>query len=719
MDLTARRLVAAAGAASLLVQVVLLRELLALSQGNELVVGIVFGIWLCLTAGATALGARPTWSAEQATSALRLLLAVAPLLYVGSFAATALARPDDLGGAPTFTTVVVTAIVALVPASGVGGLAFAWALKVSEGRRHTRIYVAETVGAAAAGLLFHLVLADDIRPVWLLVIAGGCCATAAVLAKGRGTVAVSVAALAVASLLAPAVSRLVDASRFPGEHVLALRVSRYGQLAVLARGSQRAFLQDGVLLFTTEDQLSAEESVHLPMLLHPSARRVLMLGGGLQGGLVEILKHSPEAIDYSELDADLLGLAVEHGSPETKAALADSRVRVVPGDGRGLLRRAKRRYDVILVDAPVAQNALMARYSTVECFRDARAALAPGGLLAVVTPGSDTHLGDAARRRHGALFQALTSAFPFVSVAPGSPTILWAAEVAMTVDSATLASRLKSRELRLSQIGPTWLFDRLLPMHVAAYLREIEQARSENRDFRPAVYLFGLLETVQRIWPRGTRLALDLSTARQWPGILGLSLAVFLVLAMVRRRRGAPGLGVAAAGATGMALQICLVIAYQALRGHLFHALGLLLAGSMAGIAVGAWLAGRLADRASLVRALWGTAVVSCAVAALFAIAPSLPGLTSAAIAPSLSLVGAATGWVYPVAVKFAGPGAAARMYAWDLVGAAGAAFVVSLIAIPLFGLVFVAMGCAALCALAAATNSSLAGPSPSTASRA
>ncbi|HEY5282804.1 MAG TPA: hypothetical protein VIM14_08445, partial [Polyangia bacterium] len=41
--------VLAAGAASLLVQVVLLREILASSQGNELVLGLVLALWLLLT----------------------------------------------------------------------------------------------------------------------------------------------------------------------------------------------------------------------------------------------------------------------------------------------------------------------------------------------------------------------------------------------------------------------------------------------------------------------------------------------------------------------------------------------------------------------------------------------------------------------------------------------------------------------------------------------
>lgn len=721
-----RAAVAAVGAGSLLAQVALLREFLALSQGNELVVGVVFGTWLCLTAGATALGARPAWPAARARRTLCLLLGLAPLLCLGGFASTILARPDTLGAPPSPLVILATALAALGPTCAIGGLAFAWAVQAAAEREPTAIYVADTAGAALAGLLFHLLLADGIRAAWVVLAAGLCCTVGAItLGWSRGawkSLALPIAAFALAAGLAPALCSAVESDGFPGQHLLVLRSSRYGQLAVSARGGQRAFSEDGVLLFTNEDQLAAEEAVHLPLLLHPSPRRLLLLGGGLGGGLVEALKHRPERVDYAEIDADLLGLAAQLGSAETRAALGDPRVHLLPVDGRSVLRQAARPYDLILIHAPIPQNALVARYSTVECFREARRALAPGGLLAVTTPGSDTRLGEAERRRHASLVNALTSAFPFTGGAPGSQTILWAAERPVDARPTELVARLEQRGLRLAQVGPTWLFDRLLPMHLARYRREIgDNSPVENRDFRPVVYLFGLLESLQRIAPGPAKHLLALSSqpwSAPWAWVTAVSLVAGLALlswAMRRmgRRRGAPGLAVAAAGATGMALQIALVMAYQFLRGHLFHALGLLLAGSMAGLAMGALAATRLARRISLSRALAGVALLALAVAGALNLAPAAPNAVAAATIPLLVLVGAGTGFVYPVAVRASARSEApARMYAWDLVGAAVAALLTSLIAIPVLGLVAVALLCAALCVMAALANR---GRAPST----
>jgi spermidine synthase len=707
-----RRAVAAAGAASLLAQVVLLREILAFSQGNEIVLGIVLGVWLCLTGAATALGARPSWQEARAAVALYLLLSSAPFFYLGALGLTTLARPDVLGEAAALPWTLVTSVVALGPACAVGGLAFAWATKASAPKDQAAIYVAETAGAAVAGLLFHFLLGERLHGVWILLVAGACCATAAVgVVWSRlrwRALWLPLAAVLVAGSLGPKVASAVDGAYFPGERVLSLRPSRYGLLAVLARGEQRVFLQDGVLLFTSEDQISAEETVHLPMLLHPAPRRLLFLGGGLGGGLVEALKHGPERVDYAEVDPGLLGLAAEYGAAETRAALSDSRVHVAVADGRALLRQAKQQYDLIFIQAPVPQNALLARYSTRECFEDARRALAPGGILALATPGSDTHLGEAARQRHSAMVATLTKVFPFVGFAPGAETILWASNHLVDARATVLAARLKQRGLQTVQVGPTWLFDRLLPMHVASYQHAVAAALPvESRDFRPVVYLFGLLETLQRLSPTLAKRLLGLVfNSSAWIAAAGIIGLVFLLWS-VRRRRPAPGLAVAAAGAAGMSLQLVLLIAYQSLRGHLYYALGLLLAGSMAGMAIGAWGAGRLSrQNCPLVPALAAVACVAIVIAGLLAIAPAVPGAASLAMVPLLFLVGAATGAVYPVAVQAsARAGAGARMYAWDLVGAAVAAFFTSLFAIPLLGLVPVTLLGAALCSVAAVAN--------------
>ena len=707
-----RQAVGVAGAASLLAQVVLLREILASSHGNELVLGLALAAWLCLTALASALGARRAGPPLAAAGRLAFVLGVAPLLLLAALWLTRFAGTNALGQEPALPTLLAVAFVALLPASALGGLAFAWAAAAcSVEEQALSIYVAETVGSAVAGVLFHFFFAEHLPAAWILVLAGAAAATAgaALLWPRWRMAALAAAATLVAFAMAPGVDRSLVAARFPGERILAMQPSRYGLLAVVARGEQRAFFHDGVLLFTSEDELAAEETTHLPLLLHPRPRRVLMVGGGLGGGLALALEHRPEVLDYAEMDPAIFPLARAFADAGTRAALADPRVHAASRDARALLREAVGRYDVILLNLPVAQNALLARLSTRECLEDARRALAPGGIFALVTPGSDAYLDPAARQRHASLLASLTGVFPAVGVAPGGQTIFWGAETAVLARPDLLAQRLDERSVRPLEIGRAWLFDRLLPMHAASYRRGLAAvAAVENRDFRPVVYLFGLIENLERVSPRLGRAALAFVRVSRAGWLLAGGILALAALALVvRRGRGAPGFAAAASGAAGMSLEMVLLLAFQALAGHLYHALGGMLAGFMAGMAAGALLARRvLSLPRALAGALGALAAVAALIPAVLTLARLFPAASALLVLVGIVLAGASTGAIYPLAVRAAGhPQAAARIYAWDLAGAAGAALVVALLAVPLLGLFPVAALSAALCVAAALAN--------------
>jgi spermidine synthase len=156
-----------------------------------------------------------------------------------------------------------------------------------------------------------------------------------------------------------------------------------------------------------------------------------------------------------------------------------------------------------------------------------------------------------------------------------------------------------------------------------------------------------------------------------------------------------------------MALQMVLLLAFQSLVGHLYQALGGLLAGFMAGMAAGALAAGRFLHKPRvLARACAGAAAAGILVPFAMQGARWWPGGGTAVIVAVAFVVGASTGAVYPVAVHVsARTNAGAGLYAWDLAGAAGAAALASLVAIPLLGLVPVAALAATLCAAAALAN--------------
>jgi spermidine synthase len=743
-DAAARRAVlvalGAVGAAALLAQAVLLRELLASFLGNELSLGFALAAWLALTAITSAMGGRVVRPAA-ARRALGAGLLGAPALLWLALWLTRLARPAGLlaGEEPGLFASLRGAFVALGPACALAGFGYALgAAALRRGRDATaetgpqaattpisgaaattasRAYVAETVGAALAGGVFHFLLAERLTAAWVMTLAGvlGAVGGAAVLWPRRRSAALlaGLAVLAAGAVIAPRLGAAVDRARFPGADLVATRPSRYGQLAVTARAGQRAFFHDGVLLFTTEDAEAAEERVHLPLLVHPAPRRLLLVGGGLGGGLAEALKHHPEAIDYVELDPGVIAFAQAHAGAAAIAPLADPRVHLHVGDGRDLLRQRAAAYDVILVALPEPQSAVLSRFYSRECYLAARRALRPGGLIAVSTAASDAALDGATARRNAVLWRTLGGVFPAVHAAPGAQAVVWASATPLPADPDLLARRLRERRLELRRVGPTWLLDRLLPLRVEDYLAAVRAAGArENRDFTPVAYFYGLTEALARSAPSAGRAALRLADASRAPWWLpGLALGAALLVALVRRRRGAPAFAALAVGAAGMALQLAVLLVFQAVRGHLYHAVGGLAAAFMVGLAAGGTLGPRLARHPrGLALACVGAAAVGALAPAVFAAAAAWPAAAGALVFLLAALVGGAVGASYGPAVaalaaRGAGSRAAARVYALDLGGAALAALVATLVTIPLFGIVPTAFAAAALCAGAAVAN--------------
>src|SRR5262249_7539675 len=86
---------------------------------------------------------------------------------------------------------------------------------------------------------------------------------------------------------------------------------------------------------------------HLPLLVHPHPRRVLVigLGGGITGGAVA--RHPVERLDIVEIEPAVV-VASRFFTSENGAVLDDPRVRVIVTDARAHLLTEAERYDVII-----------------------------------------------------------------------------------------------------------------------------------------------------------------------------------------------------------------------------------------------------------------------------------------------------------------------------------------------------------------------------------
>ncbi len=119
-----------------------------------------------------------------------------------------------------------------------------------------------------------------------------------------------------------------------------------------------------------------EPLVHPSILIHPSPKRALLIGGGDGGTLREILRYkSIEAVDFAELDSDVVAFSKKYFPSIHRNAFDDPRVTFHYGDGRAFVERAgeelrsgnAKGYDIIIMDMTDPMGPASALY-TVEFF---------------------------------------------------------------------------------------------------------------------------------------------------------------------------------------------------------------------------------------------------------------------------------------------------------------------------------------------------------------
>lgn len=723
-DAVLRAVLILIGFTAVIAQIVLMRELIVVSYGNEITLGLMLCIWLLWTAIGSGLLGRLGGGMQprRLVAVLEIAIAVA---FPASIVATRASRlmlhalPGEILGPGAALLISFVTLGLFCALSGwlfaAGSRLYAGGKTGSAARATSAAYLLEAAGSGIGGLLAGILLirylsAFDIAAfVALLNLA-----LAAMLLSAERRLRRAVLVALVAAFVLPSTARHAEQwsrnLQWRGFHVAAAHNSVYGNLVVAKTEGGATLYENGLVLFDAPNPAAAEEAVHFALLEHPRPRSVLLIGGGENGSLAQALLHpSLERLDYVELDPAILELGARWFPREWTPARADARVHVHASDGRLFLKNAGAAFDVIIVNLPDPETAQLNRFYTLEFFREARRALNPGGLLALQASASENYISPSAAEFLRCLYRTLREAFPEVAVIPGD-TVHFCATAqrgTLTTDPAVLLQRLRERGLRTDYVSEYYLPFRLSPDRVEQLAADLAPRPDTpvNRDFTPIAYYFNVALWSTRF--QGVYRPLFQSLARTSFEALAGGAGILLLIAtlVARRRRSAErscaGFCVAATGLTLIGLEILLLLAFQAVYGYVYQQLAIVIAGFMGGLALGSWLGvHRTApDEMSQLTALQIASAVCPLLlyAVLAAVARvSAPALLAAAghiLFPLLAVLCALPGgYEFPVAsrVYFRDPerhgGSLGALYGLDLAGSCVGAVVLSVYVIPVYG---------------------------------
>jgi spermidine synthase len=608
-------------------------------------------------------------------------------------------------------------------------------------------YLFEAAGSALGGILASVVLLrflESFQIATVVALLNLCMAATLLLGASRKRVlAVALVGICLAIPLfiyvAPSLARSSQARVWRGFHLLESRNSIYGNLAVIETGNIRSIYDNGMILANVPDEAAAEEAVHYALLEHPAPKKVLLIGGGANGSVVQVLKHpTVERVDYVELDPTLIDMARQFFPAQSAPFFTDPRVHIHYADGRLYLKTSRDQFDVIILDLPDPQTAQLNRFYTAEFFQSASEHLTPGGLLALQLRASEDYISPERAEFLRCIQRTLREVFPYVLAIPGESIHFFGAlrpglpngnplsgnplsDDPLSDDPQVLIARLKARNLQTLYVREYFIPFRMMPDRMAQ-VRELLQplpATPVNRDFEPIAYYFDVVlwSTQFKLgYSRWFQAAVHIVFTRIVGGALAILLGVAILLASVpraRRARASAAYCMAATGFTLMALQIFLLLGFQSVYGYVYHQLAILIAMFMAGIALGSWLGirrARCSERSSsalpspfrvmaatqFLLALSGPALILL-VRLLSRISSGTATLVAAQfVFPALAVLGGMLGgYQFPIATEIylggSSPKASAGtgvgvLYAIDLFGGCVGALLLSTYLIPVFG---------------------------------
>ncbi|MFH1403516.1 MAG: hypothetical protein ABIH11_04525 [Candidatus Altiarchaeota archaeon] len=677
------------GFASILVQLTLLRELMSVFYGNELVFGIVLGMWVMLTGVGSLLGMRFGESLglrAYSTSLLASGMIIPATVFASRIVNTVTLNPGEMMG---LTRIIASSAGVMGVYCIIYGLQIVLASSMLSREYGVRGvgggYVLDNLGDVFGGFMFSILLVYLLDSTQVSYVAAILCLAAAVGASyGRDRTVISLSCILIAAAIASyGILDLQSAGNsilFSGQEVMFQEYSPYGNIVVTSFGGQINFFENSVPVYSTQDVEGVEEVVHYPMSQVSEGGSVLLVSGGFTGVISELLKHKPRSVDYVELDPTMIDVVKKYAG---EGIFSDSRVSVLNTDGRLYVKRTDRGYDAVIVNLPDPTTAQLNRFYTIEFMRELKSALNPGGVVSLSLSSSENYMNEDTRRLNAVLFRTLREAFKNVIVIPGETNRFIASDRELSYDIGRL---LRERGVEADYVNEAYLKGVITEDRVAYVMESLDdEGEVLNSDFKPVGYYY---QTSKWLDMFGTS-----------PGWMAAVVAVMMGLAYMRLKPVySPVFSI---GFAGMTLEVALLIAFQAMYGSIYQKLGIVITSFMAGVVLGAHYANRRggSDGVRLLRrtaySITAYSLILPALLSTISMADDqyLTMLSSGALFPLLAaLLGAHVGAVFPTATLHAvasgdKPSAAAgRVYSLDLAGAFFGAILASTIMIPLYG---------------------------------
>ena len=671
------------GFTSVITQIILIREFLSAFSSNELVIGILLSNWMLLTGLGAYIGKFSSPNKTISIVILQILMGVLPLVTVFSlsFFRNIIFTP---GRMLSPFEIYYSSLILLTPFCIFSGFLFTWlSKKVSELLKKnliSEIYSFDAIGSIAGGLLFNFLLLfifstfDSLKIIFVINFILAVLFLLVLNKKTAAAITALTGLIIIVMIIPENIDKKALSYLYPNQEIIDYKETPFGKLTVTKVADQLNFYENGTTLFSTDNTIANEESIHYAMVQHSNPKNILLVSGGISGTIKEILKYNINSLDYVEINPWI----IKEGEKFTDNIVKNKKVRIINKDARLFLKNIDKKYDVAIINLPAPSNIEINRYYTYEFFEEMERRLTKNGVLSINLPPTANYTGAESVEIHSVIYSTLEKVFKNILIIPGGRNYFLASNGQL---SYSISNLIESKQINTEYINKYYIDDDQIKERGNQIINELSSKTEINRDFKPVASFLQW-----RYW-----LAHFNISGNIWIFIITIPVLVIV------SRMNIINIGLFTTGLTSVSTEIILLISFQILYGYIYQMTGIIITIFMIGLAYGSFrfykVLGTSFKTYYYVQFVTGVFTLLLPVAIFSLDSLSANGIIVHIIFVILVFVsGILTGTQFSIATKLSDgtlSAIAASSYSSEIIGSAFGALLISAVLIPVIGIFY------------------------------
>jgi len=550
------------------VQFLLLREMMNITGGYELISGAFLCSWLIGSAAGSGLAPK---SPLTDIRRINLLFSAGPVASVAILLLLSRLFLEP-GETPSFLAGMVLTFLVLLPFCLISGFTFIKLVTAGQDRNLIpgKSFSIETAGGIAAGIIVSILCSGVLNTyqTLLLIVTLGITWTLLtffIYNKSKKLAFKSAVLVFSVFLILGSPDRILRQVLLRGINVTETFDTPYGNVTKGEYRNEQSVYYNQRLLVYNNDAADSEEDIHYGMLQTNQPGNVLLISGPVNSRMKELSKYNPGRVVFAERDPALSVM-----EPPAKTGFSTV-LEIVNDDALSYVRKTEEKFDAVIMLLPPPSSLLLNRYYTFEFFTDVRNRMNPGGVFSCSPGINPNYFNRESIRLYSSVFNSLKAVFENVVPVSGNKLYFIASDRELSTAFSELAVRKNINNL---YVGPDYLSDDLTALKSEEITSLMDNGIKVNRSAFPVACFYY------------QSFSLSKNLNEKIPGIVLLA----LLFALSIKRLKPDNSMMYFSGLTLAGYEIILLLLLQVSIGNMYQLTGLIIAGLMAGLAAGSGL---------------------------------------------------------------------------------------------------------------------------------